>query len=222
MSNKKSSPMKYLVLITLAIAILLAMIVVLSNKSKDTDQTLESHPPTENQPMIGEEDAPVSVVEFGDFKCPACKAWGEMIYPKLKADFIDTGRANFVYINTEFHGKESTLGALAAESILKNDPDSYWDFHKELFKEQPGENHDALWITVDKLVEVAEKTTNVDTDQFRQDIEQETYVEEINIDSSLVQDFNIQKTPTIIINGTMLEDPYDYEKIKSLIEEGQE
>ncbi|EDL65602.1 BdbD [Bacillus sp. SG-1] len=214
--------MKYLVLITLAVVILLAMIVVLTNKSKDTDQTLESHPPTANQPMIGKKDAPASVVEFGDFKCPACKAWGEMIYPQLKADFIDTGKANFTYINTEFHGKESTLSALAAESILKNDPGSYWEFHKKLFEEQPADNHDALWITVDKLVEVAKKTTDIEADQFRQDIEQQTYMEEVNVDSSLVQDFNIQKTPTIIINGTMLEDPYDYEKIKALIEEGQE
>jgi protein-disulfide isomerase len=222
MSNKKSATMKYLVMITLAIVILLVAIVVLTNKSQDKDEILENHPSTANQPLIGEENASVSVVEFGDFKCPACKAWGESVYPQLKEDFIDTGKANFSYINTEFHGKESTLGALAAESILKNDPDSYWDFHKELFKEQPGDNHDAQWITVEKLVEVAQKTTDVHIDQFSQDIEQQTFMEEVNTDSSLVEDFNIQKTPTIIINGTMLEDPYDYERIKSLIEEGQE
>ncbi|WP_456271210.1 thioredoxin domain-containing protein [Bacillus sp. AK031] len=222
MNNKKSSPMKYLVLITVAIALLLAIIVVLLNQDKDIDQTLESHPPTENQPMIGEEGAPVSVVEFGDFKCPACKAWGEMIYPKLKADFIDTEKANFAYINTEFHGKESTLGALAAEFIWDNDPDSYWKFHKKLFEEQPGDDHHALWITVEKLAEVAEDTTNVDIDQLVRALEQQTFMEEVNSDSSIVQEFNIQKTPTIIINGTMLEDPYDYEKIKSLIEKGQE
>ena len=221
MSNKKSSPMKYLVIITLVIVVLLVSIVLLTNKSKDTDETLESHPSTENQPTIGEKDAPVSIVEFGDFKCPACKAWGEQIYPKLKTEFIDTGKANFSYINTLFHGEESALGALAAESVFVNDPDSYFEFHKELFNQQPTTDHDAAWITVEKLMEVAGETTDMDISQLKQDVEQGTGIEAVEVDKSLVEEFEIQQTPTIVINGTKLEDPYDYERIKELIEEGQ-
>ncbi len=223
MSNKKASPMKYLVIITLLVAVLLAAIVMLNNKAQPKDEALESHPPTEGQPTLGEGDAPVSIVEFGDFKCPACKAWGDQIYPKVKSDFIDTGKANLTYVNVLFHGEESILAALAAESVYKNDPESYWNFQKELYKEQPeGDNHDAAWVTVDKLTEVAEKTTNMDIGQLKKDIENEANEEELNIDTNLVQEFNIEQTPTIIINGTKLEDPYDYERIKSLIEEGQE
>ncbi|NMH68353.1 DsbA family protein [Bacillus sp. RO3] len=212
--------MKYLVMITLAIVVALVLVVLLTNQSGDEDETLESHPSTVDQPVLGDQNAPVSVVEFGDFKCPACKSWGETIYPQLKEDFIDTGKAQFSYINTEFHGKESTLSALAAESILKNDPGSYWDFHKELFETQPDQHHDG-WITVEVLVEVAGKTTDVDMEQFKQDIEEQTYMDEVKKDSSLVDEFTVELTPTIIINGTKLEDPYDYEKISTLIEEGQ-
>jgi protein-disulfide isomerase len=221
MSKKKSSPMKYLVIITLIIVVLLVSIVLLTNKSKNTDEALESHPATENQPTIGEADAPVSVVEFGDFKCPACKAWGEQIYPKLKSDFIDTEKANFSYINTLFHGEESALSALAAESVYENDPDSYFEFHKELFNQQPTADHDTTWITVEKLMEVAGATTDMDVEQLKQDVEQGSGIEAVEVDKSLVEEFNIQQTPTIIINGTKLEDPYDYDRIKELIEEGQ-
>ncbi|RIW38359.1 DsbA family protein [Bacillus salacetis] len=221
MSKKKSSPMKYLVIITLVVVVLLVSIALLTNKSKNTDETLDSHPATENQPTIGENDAPVSVVEFGDFKCPACKAWGAEIYPKLKSDFIDTGKANFSYINTLFHGEESTLSALAAESVYENDPGSYFAFHKELFNQQPNANHDTSWITIEKLMEVAGATTDMDVEQLKQDIEQGSGIEAVEADKSLVEEFNIQQTPTIIINGTKLEDPYDYDRIKELIEEGQ-
>jgi protein-disulfide isomerase len=219
---KKSSPMKYLVLLTILVAVLLAVIVMLNNKTVNKDETLDSHPDTENQPLLGEKDAPVSVVEFGDFKCPACKAWGERVYPQLKEDFIDTGKANLSYINVLFHGEESTLGALAAESVLKHDPDSYWEFHKELFNEQPEDNHDAPWITVEKLLEVAEKTTDIKLDQLKKDLEQKSFQEQLELDNSLVEEFDVEKTPTVIINGVKLEDPYDYDRIKSLIEEGQE
>jgi protein-disulfide isomerase len=222
LSTKKSSPMKYLVIITLLVAVLLAAIVMLNNKAQPKDETLESHPSTENQPTLGEQDAPVSIVEFGDFKCPACKAWGEQIYPKVKSDFIDTGKANLTYVNVLFHGEESILAAQASESVFKHDPESYWEFQKELYKEQPeGGNHDAAWVTVDKLVEVAEKTTDMDIEQLKKDIEGEAAKDQLNIDTNLVEEFNVEQTPTIIINGTKLEDPYDYERIKSLIEEGQ-
>ncbi|MGR3764299.1 thioredoxin domain-containing protein [Rossellomorea sp. NS-SX7] len=222
MSTKNASPMKYIVIMTLLIAVLLAAIVMLNNKAKPKDEALESHPSTENQPTIGEEDAPVSIVEFGDFKCPACKAWGEQIYPKVKGEFIDTGKANLTYVNVLFHGEESILAAQAAESVFKHDPDSYWEFQKELYKEQPeGGNHEAAWVTVDKLVEVAEKTTDVDIEQLKKDVEGEAAKDQLNIDTNLVEKFSVEQTPTIIINGTKLEDPYDYERIRSIIEEGQ-
>ncbi|WP_420831212.1 thioredoxin domain-containing protein [Paenibacillus lignilyticus] len=37
----------------------------------------------------------MSIVEFGDFKCPSCKAWGEQLYPKLKEAYIDRGKSQF-------------------------------------------------------------------------------------------------------------------------------
>ncbi|MDA6082947.1 thioredoxin domain-containing protein, partial [Escherichia coli] len=77
------------------------------------------------------------VVEFGDFKCPACKAWGQNIFPKLVEDYVDTGKVKFSYINVLFHGDESKLGSVAAEAVYKQNPDSYWDFNKALFDAHP-------------------------------------------------------------------------------------
>lgn len=85
------------------------------------------------QPLLGEKDAPVTVVEFGDYKCPSCKAWGEMIYPQLVEDYVLSGDVNFSYVNVLFHGKESVLASLGAESVYKQDPEVYWDFHKNVF-----------------------------------------------------------------------------------------
>lgn len=214
--------MKKLVLFTVLVVALLVAIALLANQAQKKDIALDSHPSTEGQPLLGDKDAPVSVVEFGDFKCPACKAWGERIYPQLKEDFIDTGKANLSYVNVLFHGEESTLAALAAESVFKNDPDSYWEFQKALFDEQPEQDHDAAWITVDKLVEVAGNTTDVDPEQLRKEIEGKAFKKQLEEDNALVEEFKIESTPTVIINGVKLDDPYDYERIKSLIEDGQD
>ncbi|WP_412761206.1 DsbA family protein [Peribacillus frigoritolerans] len=216
-SKSKRSPFKLLVIATLLIFAALTALFVINN-SKDKDATYEKIPPIEGQPTLGKSDAPVTVVEFGDFKCPACKAWGESIYPQLVKDYVDTGQVKFSFVNVLFHGEESKLGSLAAEAVYKQNPDMYWEFHKALFKEQPRENHDALWITSEKINEVAATIPDIDVNKLQEDMKDQSVVEEVNTDDKLVQEFKVEKTPSIMINGTMLGDPFDYEKIKNLLD----
>ena len=227
MTKKQNSPFKLVMIITLLVFAVLAAIVVIGNKNSETSNDIgfEKQPSIEGQPTLGQSNAPVTVVEFGDFKCPACKAWGENIFPQLIDDYVDTGDVKFSFINVLFHGDESKLGSVAAEAIYKQTPDSYWDFHKELFKEQPDADHDSLWITPDKINEVASTISDIDLNQLQEDMQSQSVIDEVNKDSALVDEFKVQMTPSIMVNGTMLEDPFDYEKIKSLIEkelEGKE
>ncbi|MFS0671494.1 DsbA family protein [Peribacillus frigoritolerans] len=215
--KSKNSGMKIAVILTIIILGALTVLVVINSESKNVESEVKLLP-TEGQPILGAANAPVTVVEFGDFKCPSCKAWGETIFPRLVSEYVDTGKVKFSYINVLFHGEESKLGSIAAESVLKNFPDAYWDFHKGLFKEQPSQNHDALWINQEKILEVASGVPGIDVDKLKTDIEQQSDLETVNKDTELVEEFKVQQTPTIIINGIMLEDPFDYEKIKTHIE----
>lgn len=217
--NRTNSPFKFAVILTLVIFTLLSSLVVFNNMKSDTNNNVsfDKQPSIEGQPTLGKSDAPVTVVEFGDFKCPACKEWGETIFPQLVKEYVDTGKVKFSFINTLFHGEESNLGSLAAESVFDQNPDAYWDFHKGLFIEQPSENHDALWITKEKILEVASKNVpNIDLERLKSDIQQQSKIEEINRDTKLVKEFKVELTPTIMVNGTMLEDPFDYEKLRAL------
>ncbi|WP_078549209.1 DsbA family protein [Litchfieldia alkalitelluris] len=219
--KQKGSPLKTVVFLTLIIFAILSVLLVVNSMKSDSNKnktTFEKQPPIDGQPVLGDVNAPVTVVEFGDFKCPACKAWGESIYPQLINDYVNTGNVKFAYINVLFHGEQSKLGSLAAESVYKQSPESYWSFHKELFKAQPSDDHHALWITNDKIVEIASAFPDIDLQQLQEDITNQTELEELNKDTKLVEEYNVQLTPTIMVNGIMLEDPFDYEKIKSLIE----
>lgn len=218
MKNNKKIVVSTLILF----AAIIGFVLFLNREKEETvsENSVKEHPPIENQPTIGESGAPVSIVEFGDYKCPSCKSWGETVYPKLEEEYINTGKANFSYVNVLFHGKESTLAALASESVYKQDPKAFWAFHKAVFAAQPeSQNHDDQWVTTEKLLEIAkDHAPNVDLKQLEKDINAQETIEEVNKDDQLVKDYSVQFTPTIIINGTMLEDPFDYEKIVSLIE----
>ncbi|MFC5591478.1 DsbA family protein [Sporosarcina soli] len=218
MKQNKNSKMKFAVVLTLMAVAILAAVVVFSNKEESLPTDIEQIDIT-GQPLLGEKDAPVTVVEFGDFKCPACKAWGEMIYPQLVNDYIETGTVQFSFVNVLFHGKESTLGSIAAESVLERNADVYWDFHQALFDAQPAENHDAQWITPERVLEIAGGFPEIDQALLKEDMEQQTTLESVKHDEDLVREVGVSLTPTIVINGKMMEDPFDYEAIKTAIEQ---
>lgn len=218
----KNKPFRIAMLATLVIFAVISAFVIFNQKDQDVISTSDEFPPIEGQPTMGNSESVVQVVEFGDFKCPSCKAWGESIYPQLIKDYVETDKISFSYINVLFHGKESELASLAAESVYKMDPSSYWDFQKRLYEEQPTQNRDGKWVTIEKLLEVAAETTEVDLEELETELNERTMQEEVDLDAELVREFDVQFTPSIMVNGTMLEDPFDYDAIKSLIDEGLE
>lgn len=218
--KKSNSSVKLLVIITIAIIGLIVALVLLNNaKNPDGATSFSNTPNIEGQPIIGDKNAPITVIEFGDFKCPACKSWGENIYPQLEKDFIDNGNVKFAYVNVLFHGVESQVGSLAAETVLKQSPENYWSFHQALFAAQPAnQRHDEPWLTAEKVLEIVSEIDGIDVEQFEASFLDAEYVSEVEKDVQLIEEYEVNLTPTIFINNKMVEDPFDYEKIKSLIE----
>ncbi len=220
--RKDNFIIKILIILTIVILGILAIFVVNksneSNKSNETNKTIHlsgkfNSLDIKGQPTLGKLDAPITVVEFGDFKCPPCKLWEENIFPQLKMDYIDTGKVKFVFINVLFHGDESVVASLSAESVFKNSSLEYWDFHKKLFEAQ---SEGAF--TTDKMIEIAKTNPKIDTVILKKDIEKQLRDKELDIDSKLVEKYNVDRTPTIFIGNTMVSDPFNYENVRKIIE----
>ncbi|MHA7964789.1 DsbA family protein [Paenibacillus sp. CAU 1782] len=221
--NKKNKSSRTLVIYTLVIIVIFGTLFVMNQagekKAKGNQATAEA-PSISGQPIAGTETAKISIVEFGDYKCPSCKAWGEQVWPQLKRDYIDTGIASFAYINTLFHGAESKLAAQASEALYINAPDRFWEFHKALFDEQPDIDHDSLWVTEAKVLEVATAVVpDLDLESFKQDMASAEIQEKLDQDQAQVDKFNIQQTPTIMVNNIVIANPFDYDAIKKAIEQ---
>ncbi|GGP08207.1 DsbA family protein [Oceanobacillus neutriphilus] len=216
----KKSPLKIIVAITLIVVVLVVLLVVLVNRDTESyGREFDEAPSIEGQPVYGDPDAPVTVVEFGDYKCPGCKAWDEGIFPQLEQDYIDNGDMQFSFVNVLFHGEESTLASLAAETVHAQDSEVYWDFHHALFDDQP-ENQQELWITPDKIEEIADGIDGIDMEALMEDTESNTLMDELIKDDDLRKAFEVESTPTIMVNNIMIEDDdtFDYEAIKAAID----
>lgn len=214
---------KLLVILTLVVAIVVVSWVVISNSnnvSEDLAREFDIAPAIEGQPHLGDPEAPVTVIEFGDYKCPSCKSWDETVFPQLKEEYIDSGVVKFVHINTPFHGEESLLAAQASESVWHNSPDAFWEFHKEIYQNQPEtQQHDELWVTEERLLEIASVVeSTIDLERLEEDIQSSAFNEEVATDINLIDEYEVAQTPTIMVNNYQMNNPFDYISLVELVE----
>lgn len=71
----------------------------------DTSQVIEM--------TMGEEDAPITFIEYASYTCPHCRDFHDQVFPKLKADYIDTGKVRFIYREVYFDGPGLWAGMTA-------------------------------------------------------------------------------------------------------------
>jgi protein-disulfide isomerase len=170
----------------------------------------------EGQPMLGSENASVTVVEFGDYRCPYCARFEQATVSKLKDQYIDKGEVKFYFINFAFLGEGSHKAALAAECVYEQDKKQYWDYHQAIYDNQGPETED--WVTEDLLMDLArEHTEGLDYGELERCIENEETLQEVRSDRELARTNAVDSTPTVFVNGKKIQGN-SFSAIKSVIE----
>ncbi len=151
-------------------------------------------------PVLGDNNAKVTIIEFADFQCPFCSEWQKNVFPELKSKYIDTGKARFLFMDYAFLGDESVRAAQAARCAA--DQSKFWEYHDILYNSQNGENAGAF---VDaNLVEFARKL-NLNVTDFNTCLFTEKHKGALETDQIKISQLGIQSTPTVLINGYKLE-----------------
>ena len=126
-------------------------------------------------PALGSPSAPVTIVEFSDFRCSFCKKFWADTLPKLKKSYFDRGTVQFVFRHFAILGKQSEQAALASECAAEQG--KFWQYHDKLFANQA-----ALGFTESKLKEYAGElrlqqakfNSCLTTGKYKSKVEQET------------------------------------------------
>jgi protein-disulfide isomerase len=167
-------------------------------------------------PRIGSDQAPVKIMEYGDFNCPICKQFHDQIYPQLKKDYIDTGKVQMYFTSLEFLGPNSETTSQAAESVYKQNPNAFWKFYDAVYNNQGKENEN--WATPDFVVSLIKKNIpEVNADQVRKDLQNKTYAQQVKAHNQIAQKLGFDSVPTVFINGKIVQNPFDYGAMKKMI-----
>ncbi len=213
-------PQKKLVLGTLVVFAILIVSALIRFDAKLPDAIQIT---TKGQPTIGYPKAKVQVVVFEEPKCVNCKLYNELVFKKIKEEFIDSNKIRYTVIPVSFL-PNSMAAAVSSLCVYNADPlypnnDLFFTYLDYMYAHQPAEKTD--WVTTDKLIQFAKDASPainlqklkkcIDTESFRIKIEKNT-----DYGKSIMG--GVISTPTIYVNGIMVKD-ISYDSIKKLIKE---
>ena len=156
-------------------------------------------------PILGNPLAPITIVEFGDYQCHQCYNWFHNTKPMIMRDYIETGKANLVFVDFAFLGKDSPKAAQA--TYCADDQNMYWEYHNSLYNSQESKI-DSGWASSERLKAFA-FNLNLDMELFNECIDSEKYSKRIQYNSQQARDNGVRGTPGFFIVGS----DYDQQQI---------
>lgn len=171
-------------------------------------------PPTvDGAPVLGAAGAQVTIVEFADFQCPFCGRFFRETLPKIKDNYIATGKVKFFLNDFAFLGPESGRAAEAAKCAA--DQGKFWEYHDYLYSHQSGENEGAFGD--DHLKQFAQ-VVGLKQQDFGTCLDSQKYQQAVRDETRRGQASGVSGTPTFFINGQKLVGAQPYEVFAQAID----
>lgn len=155
----------------------------------------------DDDPMKGDVNAPVTIVEFSDFECPYCGVFYSQTLSELMENYVDTGKVRLVFrdfpLDIHANAKPASLAAECAD-----DQGKFWEYHDALFEDQENLG-DELYF------EIAQELS-LDETAFRDCYYTETHSAEIDADFQDGTSYGVSGTPAFFINGKLISGAQPY------------
>ncbi len=162
--------------------------------------------PVDNHPAMGPADAPITIVEFSDFRCAFCGKFARETLQPLMTKY--DGKVKFVYRNFIIFGQTSYDTAMAA--YCAGDQSKFWDFHNLAFRDQQNlSREDFIKFATELKIDVPKFTTCFDKSDHRQ---------QILDDMTYADSLGLQGTPSFFVNGRFVSGAQPLEVWSSVID----
>ena len=158
----------------------------------------------------GSANAPVTIVEFSDYQCPFCQRFYQQTLPQIEQNYIQTGKAKFVYRDFPLSSIHPFAQKAAEAAECAGEQGKYYEMHNKLFGE-------GVTGGVDGYKQFA-KDIGLDTAKFNDCIDSGKMAAEVSKDQQDGVAVGIQGTPGFIINGEVISGAQPYERFKAAID----
>ena len=166
---------------------------------------------------LGPANASVTVTEYASMTCPHCAAFNENVFPKIKSEYIDSGKVRYVFREFPLDIK-AAAGSMLARCIAKDDAGKYFAVVDMLFKQQ---NDWVVKNTTETLTRIG-KQAGLSQQAVEDCLKDQALLDKIAADQKFANEvLKVNSTPTFFINGEMIKGETSFEefdkRIKSLL-----
>ncbi|MCJ7478703.1 MAG: DsbA family protein [Candidatus Nanohaloarchaeota archaeon QJJ-7] len=172
----------------------------------------------EGEPVLGQSDAPVTMVIYEDFECPFCKRFEENAVPQIVSNYVDTGDVKFVWKDLPLPERVHPWaddGAAAMECVFREGgDDAFWNVKDEVFANQDQITESNVY---DNIKQYASEE-GVSESAIQQCLDNDNPMDEVNADKQGADSVGATGTPTVFINGKKIVGAQPYSVFESVID----
>lgn len=156
---------------------------------------------TADDPMaFGDIDAPITIVEWVDYRCPFCAKYTNETMPAIIADYVDTGAVRYEVHDVSFFGEDSTAAAVAARAAAAQG--RFGEFLRVLYAAAPASGHPDM--PRDTLVGFAQEAGVPDMAAFTAALDDPALAAAVTADTARAQQMGVTSVPFFVIGDEVL------------------
>lgn len=165
----------------------------------------------DDDPALGDPDAKVTLVEFGDFQCPFCARFFQTTEQDIIEKYVKTGKARFVYRDFPISAIHSEAQKSAEAAECADEQGKFWPYHNILYQRQnelSPQNYKKWAVEL-----------GLNAKQFTDCLDSGKYAGEVEKDLQDGQTAGVNGTPTTFVNGRMVQGAVPFSQFAAIIEE---
>jgi protein-disulfide isomerase len=166
--------------------------------------------------LLGKPDAPVQILEFADFECPACGNFAVVTEPDVRKRIIETGLASYRYFDFPLPMHKNTWYASEAAACA-NDQGKFWEMHDRLFQGQDQWNTEAT-SNPTGVFEGYAKDLRLDVAKWRSCYDTQAHLRDIQANKAEGERRKVNQTPTFVIGDKEIPGVIPYDALKALVD----
>jgi protein-disulfide isomerase len=145
-------------------------------------------------PVLGSMDAPITIIEYGDYQCSNCQRFATQIKPLIVENYINTGQVKLVFKDFTIYGNDSVNGAMAV--YCAGEQNRFWELHDYIYENQDAVN--SGWLSINNIKKFASEV-GLDMQQFNTCFDERKYNQQVTENFEQGKSIGITGTPTFII-----------------------
>jgi protein-disulfide isomerase len=166
--------------------------------------------------VLGSADAPVEIMEFADYQCPACQTFDMVEFPYVRDRLIATGRVRYVY--RDFPLDQHNGARLAAHAAAcANDQGKYWEVHEAIYRTQQ-EWSLATTSRIGSTFRDLTQAAGVDMGIWDECMQSLRYAGRIQASLEQGLRLGVNSTPSFVIGGSMYAGVMAYDRLRALVD----